>query len=210
MDATKITNLVLAIALLIMAILHLNKPEAKTAEGEISASDVAIETIMTRTSVRDYLDKPVSDEKIEIILRAAMSAPTAVNKQPWAFVVVDDKEILNTLAGILPFARMTAKAPVAIVVCGDLSKALDGDAQAYWVQDASAATQNLLLAVHALELGAVWTGVYPIMDRVHAVQKTLGLPEHIIPLNVIPIGYPAGHQTPKDKWKPENIRYNSW
>ncbi|WP_374937823.1 nitroreductase family protein [Bacteroides stercorirosoris] len=105
---------------------------------------------------------------------------------------------------------MAKEAPLAIVVCGDLSKAISGAGSDYWVQDASAATENLLLAAQGLELGAVWTGVYPIKERVKEVQKILHLPEHIIPLNVIPIGYPAENPLPKDKWKPENVHYERW
>ena len=105
---------------------------------------------------------------------------------------------------------MLTKAPLAIVVCGDLSKGLEGNALNYWVQDVSAASENLLLAAHALGLGAVWTGVYPLMERVNDVSRILELPRHIVPLNVIPVGYPAGETAPKDKWNPENIHYNGW
>lgn len=170
----------------------------------------AIEVILTRTSVRTYLDKKVEPEKIDILLKAAMAAPSAVNKQPWAFIVITDRDKLNTLAETLPHAKMLTKAPLAIVACGDLSKGLEGNALNYWVQDVSAASENLLLAAHALGLGAVWTGVYPLMERVNDVSRILELPRHIVPLNVIPVGYPAGETTPKDKWNPENIHYNGW
>lgn len=210
MDSTKVLNIVLVIAIATLATLMVLFHDSGQHSFISPVNDSCIDVILNRTSIREYQDKAVEEEKIELLLRAAMAAPTAVNKQPWAFIVVNDKEVLVRLSDSLPYARMTAKAPLAIVVCGDLSKALEGDAQAYWVQDASAATQNLLLAAHALDLGAVWTGVYPIMDRVSAVQKILNLPEHIIPLNVIPVGYPVKDQKPKDKWKPENIHYNSW
>ena len=170
----------------------------------------AIEVILTRTSVRTYLDKKVEPEKIDVLLKAAMAAPSAVNKQPWAFIVITDRDKLNTLAESLPHAKMLTKAPLAIVVCGDLSKGLEGNALNYWVQDVSAASENLLLAAHALGLGAVWTGVYPLMERVNDVSRILELPRHIVPLNVIPVGYPAGETAPKDKWNPENIHYNGW
>lgn len=169
-----------------------------------------LDAIYTRASVRSYTDQPVEPEKIEQILRAGMSAPTARNQQPWAFVVVDDKEVMTQLADSLPYAKMLASAPVAIVVCGDMSRTLEGEGAAYWIQDASAATENILLAAHGLGLGAVWTGAYPTMERVRAIRSVLGLPAQIVPLNVIPMGYPQGETAPKDKWKPENIRKNNW
>jgi nitroreductase len=196
--------LAIVVAGLTVALVISKKGKSDTGTNE------ALTNIYTRSSVRSYLDKPVEDEKVEQMLRAAMSAPTAVNKQPWAFIVLKDRAVLNLLSDSLPHAQMLTKAPLAIVVCGDLSKALDGDASAYWIQDASAATENLLLAAHAIGLGAVWTGVYPIMDRVLAVQKILNLPDNIIPLNVIPIGYPDGPANIKDKWVPANIHYNKW
>jgi len=210
MDSTKALSIFLAIAVATIASLMVLSNNSGQYSISSSSDNSCIDIILGRTSIREYQDKPVEEEKTEMLLRAAMAAPTAANKQPWAFIVVGDKETLIKLSENLPYAKMTAKAPLAIAVCGDLSKALEGDAQAYWVQDASAATQNLLLAAHALGLGAVWTGVYPVMDRVSAVQKILNLPEHIIPLNVIPIGYPISEQSPKDKWKPDNIHYNSW
>ena len=99
---------------------------------------------------------------------------------------------------------------MVIVACGDLSKAMEGEGAQNWVLDVSAASENILLAAHALGLGAVWTGVYPDKERVKAVQKVLNLPAHIIPLNVIPMGYPGEDPAPKDKWKPENVHYNRW
>ena len=181
--------------------------------GRCAADDTqaaALETIMTRTSVRAYTDQPVEDEKIELMLRAGMAAPTAVNKQPWAFVVVRSREQLDRLKEANPYARMLESAQLAIVVCGDMSKAIEGPMQSYWIQDASAATENILLAAHALGLGAVWTGVYPNPERVAPVSEALSLPSHVVPLCVIPMGYPAESPQPKDKWKPENVHYEQW
>lgn len=178
-----------------------------------SSANPALECILTRTSVRQYApDRTISRDTVETLLRAAMSAPTAVNKQPWAFIAIDSREDLDSLAAVLPYARMLTKAPLAIVTCGDMSKVIDSETpeQGFWIQDVSAATENLLLAAHALGLGAVWTGVYPDSGRVKAVQQRLGLPDTIIPLAVVPIGYPTGPQTPKDKWNPDNIRFNRW
>lgn len=205
MKASRITILILAAAVIVLAvalILQRRTPEVQ-AESPIGV-------IMTRTSVRSYADRPVGKEAVETLLRAAMAAPSAVNKQPWAFVVVDDKALLSSLAEALPNTKMAAKAPLAIVVCGDMRKTLEGEAGLFWVQDCSAATENLLLAAHAQGLGAVWTGIYPNAGRADAVRSILGLPSYIVPLNVIPVGYPASENTPKDKWKPENIHTNGW
>ena len=171
-------------------------------------AQAAINNIMTRTSIRQYTNEPVSKSDIETMLRAGMAAPTAVNKQPWHFVAVTDKAKLSELAGRR--GGMIKQAGVAIVVCGNLDKAMPGKAQAYWIQDCSAATENILLAANALGLGAVWTGCYPMEDRVAEVSKVLKLPETIVPLCVIAIGHPAEQPTPKDKWKPENVSYNEF
>ena len=170
----------------------------------------AIENIMTRTSIRKFKQQAVEAEKVETMLRAAMAAPTAVNKQPWHFVVVTDKQVLSELAGQGGRGNMLRNAPLAIVVCGDMSKAMQGKGQEYWIQDTSAATENLLLAAHALGLGAVWTGAYPMDDRYTHIQKVLGMPETVVPLNICIIGYPDEQPTPKDKWKPENVSYNKF
>ena len=167
-----------------------------------------VESILTRTSVRAYTDQTISNDTIELLLRAGMAAPSAVNKQPWHFVAVTDKDKLAGLAAANPNAKMAEKAPLAIVVCGDLTKALEGAAQQYWIQDCSAATENILLAAHGLGLGAVWTGTYPKEERVTEVSKVLNLPETIIPLCTIVIGYPDEAPEPKDKWKTENVSYN--
>lgn len=175
-----------------------------------TTANVALENIMTRTSVRQYVaDKTIPRDTIELLLRAAMAAPTAVNKQPWQFIVIDNRESLDSLAQVLPYAKMLEHASIAIVPCGDLSKAFEGEPE-YWIQDVSAATENLLLAAHSLGLRAVWTGVYPTKERVEAVSQRLNLPSNVIPLAVVPIGYPDGQHTPKDKWNPEAIHFNQW
>ena len=172
-------------------------------------AQAVLDNLMTRTSVRVYTDQPVAAETVEQLLRAGMAAPTAVNKQPWAFVVLQGREQLDRLAEVQA-GRILSGAQLAIVVCGDMEKALEGTGRDYWIQDTSAATENILLAAHALGLGAVWTGVYPNPERTAAVSEALGLPEQIIPLCVIAAGYPAETPEPKDKWKPENVRYEHW
>jgi nitroreductase len=185
--------------------------EKQSGSTASSSTNEAIDCILTRTSVRRYIPgKAIGADTVEIMLRAAMAAPTAVNKQPWAFVVVNERAVLDSLMAACPYAHMLEQAPMAVVVCGDLSKALDGEARDMWIEDASAATENLLLAAHALGLGAVWTGVYPVQERMAGVRKALSMPQSIVPLAVVPVGYPAGESTPKDKWNPDNIHYNAW
>ena len=169
-----------------------------------------IQTIMTRSSVRAFLDKPVSDETVEQLLKAAMAAPSAKNSQPWAFVVIKDRELLEKLGNSLPNAKMTATAPVAVVICGVLDKTLPGEAREYWIQDAAAATENFLLAVHALGLGAVWTGVHPISERIRILKDTLRLPDGVEPFCLIPFGWPAGPASVKDKWDPSIVHQDIW
>ena len=194
------------LTVLILTMLLLSSCSTKAQKN--GSEQAVLNNIASRVSVRSYLDKPVEDAKIEQLLRAGMAAPSAVNKQPWHFVVVTDKQQLAALAKANPYAGMAAKAPLAIVVCGDMSKALPGSAREFWVQDCSAATENILLAANAMSLGAVWTGTYPSEERVKAVSKVLQLPKKLIPLNTIVIGYPDGTNTPKDKWKPANVSYN--
>ncbi len=178
-------------------------------ESGSASADAVLDNIMTRTSIRLYQSRAVESEKVEQILKAGMAAPSALNRQPWTFVVVDDKETLQKLFVNHPRKTLTS-APMAIVVCGDMTKAIKGEGREFWVQDASAATQNILLAAHALGLGAVWTGVYPLAERVEATRSILGLPEYITPLDIILVGYAAESPAPKDKWNPENVHYNRW
>ena len=170
----------------------------------------AIDNIMTRVSVREFTGGKISAEQIDTLLRAAMAAPSAINRQPWAFIVVTDETIIAQLGEALPYSRCSNHPACAIIPCGDLSKAIEGEMGAFWINDVSAATENLLLAAHAMGLGAVWTGLHPDMKRATMVQQLLGLPEHIIPLCVVPVGVPAEHPALKDKYIPENIHYNKW
>ena len=164
----------------------------------------ALDNIFARKSVRSYTDEPVSPEQVETILKAAMAAPSGMNMQPWRFVVVTDQKVKDKLA--VGFNKMIAKAPVVIIVCGKTTNKL-GAPNKNWTADCAASTENLLLAVEALGLGAVWTACYPYEDRMNPTVEALGLPENISPYCIVPIGHPAGNDKPKDKWNPENLHY---
>lgn len=170
----------------------------------------AFANIVTRTSVRQYNEDPVSDEQVTAILHAAMSAPSGVNRQPWEFVVVSDPKLLEELSEALPYAKMTAKAQVAIVVCGNKERFLEGADDNLWEQDCSAASENILLAAHALGLGAVWTCLYPHKDRMEPVSKLLNLPDTVVPFNLIPVGHPLHNHPAMNKWHSERIHINGF
>lgn len=182
--------------------------ENKNEAPEVDKGQAAIENIMTRTSIRQFKEQPVEQEKVDIMLKAAMAAPTAVNLQPWHFIVITDKKAIGLLSGNQP-----TNAPLLIAVCGNTDKTTMENGNKlpdFWVQDVSAATENLLLAAHALGLGAVWTGVYPVMERTAEVANVLNCPPNIIPLAVVRIGYPDEAPEPKNKFKEENISYNKF
>lgn len=211
MNTSKLINIVLAIALVVVSIKFVsNTNQTDSSNKQKDTTDMVYQNIMTRTSVRSYQEKPVDDEKIEKLLRAGMAAPSAVNKQPWHFVVVRNKATLETISEVTPNAGMAKDAPLAIVVCGDMSNEKEDLVREFWVQDVSAVTENILLAAHGMGLGAVWTGTYPDQKRCDAISKLLNLPAHIIPFSTIVIGYPKGETSPKDKWKPENVSYESF
>ena len=172
------------------------------------SASIVLNNIATRVSVRQFTNQPVDKGTLETIVRAGMAAPSAINKQPWEFVVVTGRNMLDSLQHVHPYANLKT-ATAAIVVCGDLGKAIQGY-EDFWIQDCSAVTENILLAAHALGLGAVWCGVLPDMKRVSEVSRVLGLPKDVIPLNIITMGYPASQPQPKDKWKPEKIHYQRW
>jgi nitroreductase len=167
----------------------------------------AMEALLTRRSVRSYTDAPVPDSAVNVLLEAAMSAPSAGNQQPWQFVLVTDRDTLISITRVHPYAGMLKQAPLAVIVCGDLDRERF---KGYWVQDCSAATQNLLIAARAQGLGAVWLGVYPLEDRINGLRDLMGLPDTIIPLSVVSIGYPAVAQGPADRYDGRLIHLNRW
>lgn len=166
-----------------------------------------IQALLTRRSVRRYTSEPVTAEEQETILKAAMYAPSANNQQPWQFIVIDEREKLNKLTELHPYAKSLLEAPLAVLICGDLDQV---KSEGYWVQDCSAATQNLLLAAHGLGLGTVWLGVYPREARYKAIQEYLGLPETVIPFALIAVGHPAKPLPDADRYKAERVHKNGW
>lgn len=181
--------------------------------GDCKAQDqdngqAVIENIMTRASVRQFTDKAVAKDTLETLVKAGMAAPSAMDKRPWEFVIVTEKAVLDSLGAVHPHANLKT-ATAAILVCGNMKETIE-EAPEYWVQDCSAATENILLAAHGLGLGAVWCGVYPVKERVEAVSGVLGLPEDIVPLNIITMGYPAEQPTVKDKYKSSKIHWQKW
>ena len=168
-----------------------------------------LSVILGRKSVRNYTGQPVDKENIERILRAGMAAPAAVHKFPWKFIVIREQEMLHYLASGLPFAKMMAEAGTAIVVCAVHSEAFAGKTE-YAILAGACASQNILLAAEALGLGAVWTALYPDPDLMELVRDELNIPADVIPLNIIPIGYPSGEQKPTDKYDAANIHWEEW
>ncbi len=166
-----------------------------------------LEAIHSRRSIRRYEDRPVPEELVRKLLAAASSAPSARNQQPWQFVVIDDRQMLGEIAEVNPNAQMARRALLAILVCGDLGlETLPG----YWVVDCAAAVENMLLAAHALGLGAVWTGVYPRQERMDGLRQIARLPEGIMPHSLVVLGYPAEHPVPQDRFRPERVHRNGW
>jgi len=206
----------LSILVTALAALLISGCNCKSQECAPSALDV----IMTRASIRNFTGDPVSKEQLETILKAGMAAPTAMNVQPWRFVVVTDKDKMASVFGAGPRSGMFTTAGAVIVVCGEttfMRKPFgqpDGleteQPNIFWYEDCSAAAENILLAAHALGLGAVWTAGYPAQERIAPIAAALGIPENVVPLCIIPVGVPAEDPAPKDKWKPENIHWDQW
>jgi nitroreductase len=166
-----------------------------------------LQAIHTRRSIRKYLDKPVPQELVQKLLAAAMQAPSARNQQPWQFVVIDDRSILTKIAELMPTAAMASKAPLAILVCGDLDLERS---EGYWVVDCAAAVENMLLAAHALGLGAVWCGVYPREPRMEGLKRLIGLPENVIAHSLVVVGYPAEQVRSENRYRAERVHRNRW
>ena len=163
--------------------------------------------IFQRFSVRRYTGQKVEQEKIKALLGAAMSAPSARDTKPWQFIVIRDKQILSDIAGFHPFASMLPEADCGILVCGDYRLE---DQLGYLAINCAAATQNILLEAVGQGLGACWLGVYPREERMKALSSLLNLPEYIVPISLISVGYPAEERAQKDRYDEDRIRYDRW
>ena len=165
-----------------------------------------IDTIFARRSIRNYQERVVEKVKLEVLLKAAMAAPSAMNIKPWEFVVVTDKHKLEDIRDALMFGKFNA--PAAIIVCGNTSLFKKPLASQFWIQDCSAATQNILLAAVDLGLGAVWCGVHPIHNFSKRISRILRLPDHVKPLNVIYVGYPAEEKSARTQYNPKRVHWD--
>jgi nitroreductase len=174
-------------------------------------SNPTLTTIFNRKSVRSYTGGKVSQDQLVTLVKAGMAAPTAVDRRPWDFIIINDPNTIKKLAEKLPYAKMLNEAGAAIIVTGDTKRQFTTEnGEEYWMLDCSAASENILLAAESMGLGAVWTAVYPDKERIKAVRTLLNIPETVIPLNVIPIGIPTGKDKPKNKYNPKQIHRNSW
>ena len=167
----------------------------------------ALDFIFTRRSIRKYTSESIDEKTIKLLLKAGSYAPSANNYQPWHFIVITDREKLDKLSMVHPYAKMLQQAPLAILICGDNNiQSILG----YQAVDCSAATQNILLAAHALGLGGVWLGVYPREQRMKDIKEFLHLPENINPISLISIGHPAEEIKHPERFKEEKIHRNEW
>lgn len=166
-----------------------------------------IEALLTRRSIRHYAAEPVPESDLRTALDVLFSSPSAADARPWQFVVIDRRDLLDALADAMPKCDMLREAPVAILVCGDpKQEKIPG----FWPQDCSAASENLLLAVHALGYGAVWIGVHPVPDREAACRRMLGLPAEVVPFALVPFGRPAERLPREDRRDPKKVHTNGW
>ena len=177
---------------------------SNTATGTTSGNAV-IDNILNRKSVRQYTDRPVEEEKISLMLRAGLAAPSARDLRPQELVVIRDRATLDSMAAELSNAKMLSQAQLAIIVCGDTTVN-----PRFWMIDGSATAENILLAAESLGLGAVWTAAYPYAERIDVARRFANLPDHIQPLCIIPVGYPKGPQAPKDKFTEKKIHYEKF
>ena len=166
----------------------------------------AMEAIMSRRSIRRYIDKKIPEEIVTKLLEAAMNAPSAHNRQPWHFIVIDDRETLKKIPEYHQYSKMLEQASHAIVVLGDNNIQTTD----FWIHDCSAATENILIAANALGLGAVWLGVHPSEALIEGTRKLFNIPAHVTPLGIISLGYPEETKPPRKNYNPERVHRNKW
>ena len=202
-------TLILALGLLITSYNQFDMKKELKENGSVSTKEAVLANIHSRKSVRNFTEKPVSQEDLTTIMKAGMAAPTGFDKRPWQFIATTDRTIMMELRKELGYAKGLDTSTAAIVVCGDMSK-VHPDNSEFWITDTCAATENMLLAIEAMGLGGVWCTLYPGEDRMEHARNVLNLPEHIMPMCVIPIGYPTGVEKPKDKFDATNIHWDKW
>ncbi|HOI32944.1 MAG: nitroreductase family protein [Bacteroidales bacterium] len=163
--------------------------------------------IFKRRSIRKFKDDALPDEAISQLLKAAMAAPSANNIKAWHFVVINKRELLDQLSEIHPYGKMLNQAAAAILVCGDTAKQ---SVTGYLHMDCAAATQNILLEATSLEIGSVWLGIYPREQRMTEISDFLNIPNHILPVSLVALGYPAEYKPANNPWQADAIHYNMW
>jgi len=166
-----------------------------------------MEAIFTRRSIRKYTAEPIPASIIHDLIEAAVSAPSAGNEQPWQFILLTKRDILNEIPLFHPHASFVKDVQQAILVCGDLSREIF---EGYWMIDCSAATQNLLLAAHAKGLGACWVGIYPRQERIKKLKELLQVPDHIIPFAFVALGFPAEEKQREERYDEERVHVDTW
>ena len=214
----KIMTLALCLAAGIASLVSCGNSSKVTAN---STDNEAIRNILSRKSVRSFTDQEITEEQMNVMLRAAMAAPSGRDIRPWSFVVLRDREQYAGIFGDKNFnMRIYMKSAAVVVICADTTVVMkarkDPDTSmsiqpnGTWRDDMGACTENFLLAAESLGLGAVWTACYPYPDRYLPVKKALGLPEEVVPYCVVAVGWPDAQYEPKDKWDPERIHYGKW
>lgn len=171
--------------------------------------DIILNNIFNRKSVRNFTDEKVDRNDLETIVKAGMSAPSGINLQPWELIVFDDEDTLDFMVDLHEYSKMFKTATAGIVVCGNMDRTIENYRQ-LWVQDCSACTQNILLAIEALGLGGVWLGIYPVEERCRKLTDYYNLPDNIVPFAVIAIGHPSGDEKSRDKWDENKLHWNKW
>ncbi len=165
------------------------------------------EGLITRRSIRSFKNQEIPHVEIEQVIRAGMYAPSAVNCQPWHFMVIDQRQLLDRIRAIHPYSGMLSQAPAAVLICGD--QQLE-HAPGYWVVDCGAATQNILLAAHSKGLGSVWLGLHPREERKEGIRHLFKLPSHIQPFALVALGYPNEQKDTPERFDPHKVYYNQW
>ena len=214
----KIMTLALCLAAGVASLVSCGNSSKVTAN---STDNEAIRNILSRKSVRSFTDQEITEEQMNVMLRAAMAAPSGRDIRPWSFVILRDREQYAGIFGDKNFnMRIYMKSAAVVVICADTTVVMkarkDPDTSmsiqpnGTWRDDMGACTENFLLAAESLGLGAVWTACYPYPDRYLPVKKALGLPEEVVPYCVVAVGWPDTQYEPKDKWDPERIHYGKW